>query len=704
MFHRLAASLSGFVFLPSLMAFPQTTTAVSVDPNGLLGDGASLQSRISADGRFVAFSSAARNLVAGDANGAVDDVFVRDLQTGVTTLESVNSAGVQADDVTEITGLSADGRWLVLKSFARNIDPNDMPQSWDTFLRDRAAGTTILLSQGGAIPRGYSNYDGDASFSSDGSWVVFEVTNYLFVRDLATGATQFVSVADDGTPATGIMPSISADGRWVAFMSIASNCVAGDTNSQYDVFVHDRDPDGNGTYDDLPRIATNLRVSTDAQGFEVSSNSGTPTISDDGRYVCFWSDSPNLVFNDSNGARDVFVRDRDADGNGHFDDVGGVSLVRVSVSSTGAEAMGSGAFASASSTARMMTRDARFVLFDSYAVNLVSGDTNQGIDVFLHDRDADGNGIFDEPGGIATTLESVSTTGAQSVQYVGAGGVSEDGRSLTFASDSAGLVPGDQNRTWDVFLRSVPGRVTPALGSVTPSLGVDRGGDHVEVHGTNLSTFGTHVDFGGAPAAIVSSSATTLVVRTPPGFGTVDVRVSDLVATATLPAAFTYVSEDVYARYGNVNVARGIREDVLLVNAVTGDPLLRTVAVAVGMPIRVTLLSPSSRTFSPFAIYGWRGSPGPSTLAPQPFGVGSMVFATPLDAGAAVRPAWIANNLDPRLGSSSGSFPPAPTTLVNLSSGRSRSGTVTLQGFVRDDASASSHRVSVTNAVILRIR
>ncbi|MBI1852749.1 MAG: PD40 domain-containing protein [Planctomycetes bacterium] len=701
---RISIESVAFLIVIAASAVAQTTAAISVDAGGLLGNASSFDSVISQDGRFVAFTSAASNLVANDGNGTtVFDVFVRDLQTGVTTLESVSSASVQGDASSEVTAISPDGRWITFQGTASNLVPGDIPQTSDLFLRDRVAGTTIRLSEGGAGPHNGGAVGGNASFSSDGRWLAFESFGYLFVRELSSGATEFVSVAFDGTPARASLPSISSEGRWIAFTSIASNLVTDDTNFVFDVFVHDRDPDGNGIFDEMPRLSTNVRVSTDAQGMQSQSNSGAPTISDDGRWVCFYSDSGSLIANDTNRSRDVFVRDRDADGNGIFDDAGGIALVRVSVTDSGGESAGSSIFASATSTPRMMTHNGRFILFSSVAANLVAGDTNESADVFVHDRDRDGNGIFDEPGGIRNTRESVSSSGVQSSRSVIAGGISEDGRLVTFSSDSDDLVPGDQDAIFDVFLRSTPGRVLPLVSGVAPSIGSEHGGDRVEIRGTNLSTYGTHVDFGGVAAAIVESSATLLVVRTPAGSGVVDVHVGDRFRTITITGGFTYVGDDLYARYGNVNAGLGLREAVLRVNSATGSPLTRVLELGVGAPIAVTLASPSSRTTSRFAIYAWPGSPDASTLSPQPAGVGTMVFPTPLDTGAAIRPVWIGNDLDPRLGTSSGSFGPAPTLLGNLPHGRSRPTTVTLQGFVQDNGSISSRRVSVTNAVVISI-
>jgi hypothetical protein len=171
-----------------------TTTRVSVASDGTQGDGGSLSATISADGRYVAFWSVAGNLVSGDTNGK-RDVFVHDRQTGQTTRVSVASDGGQGNSSSQDSSISADGRYVAFDSNAHNLVPDDTNYSYD-----------------------------------------------VFVHDCQTGQTSRVSVASDGTQGNRYStdPSISADGRHVAFDSRASNLVPGDTNENEDIFVHDR--------------------------------------------------------------------------------------------------------------------------------------------------------------------------------------------------------------------------------------------------------------------------------------------------------------------------------------------------------------------------------------------------------------------------------------------------------------------------------
>jgi Tol biopolymer transport system component len=181
------------------------------------------------------------------------------------------------------------------------------------------------------------------------------------VHDRQTGATTRVSVASDGTQAHAgaSHPSISADGRYVAFHSLSNNLVPGDTNA-YDVFVHDRQTG-----------ATTL-VSVASDGTQANEQSRHPSISADGRYVAFHAHDSNLVPGDTNNAWDTFVHDRQTG-----------ETTRVSVASDGTQG-------NSFSRHPIISADGRSVAFESEASNLVSGDTNgpgvTGIDIFVHDR------------------------------------------------------------------------------------------------------------------------------------------------------------------------------------------------------------------------------------------------------------------------------------------------------------------------------
>ncbi len=288
----------------------RTTERVSVASAGIEGHGWSDRPAISANGRFVAFVSAAPDLVPGDTNGR-SDVFVHDRQTGTTERVSVDSAGTQADGDSDSPALSADGRFVAFVSVATNLVPGDTNGRSDVFVHDRQTRRTERVS----VDSAGTQADGDSAspaLSADGRFVAFSssATNLVpgdtngqadvFVHDRQVRTTERVSVDSAGHESDGWSdrPSISAGGRFVAFCTFATNLVAGDTNGQWDEFVHDR------------RTGATERVSVDNAGTEANASSHGPSISAGGRFVVFASDATNLVPGDTNGVRDVFVRDR----------------------------------------------------------------------------------------------------------------------------------------------------------------------------------------------------------------------------------------------------------------------------------------------------------------------------------------------------------------------------------------------------------
>jgi Tol biopolymer transport system component len=278
------------------------------------------------------------------------------------------------------------------------------------------------------------------AFYSDATNLVSGDTNGyqdIFVHDRATGGIARASVASDSTQANGhsYSPAVSADGRFVAFHSYADNLVTGDTNGQADVFVHDR------------LTGDVVRVSVTGGGTEgLHGGALYPAISADGRFVAFYSCADNLVASDTNDYCDIFVRDRDTDDDGIFDEPGQVSTVRVSIASDDTEANGE-------SSSPAISADGRFVAFESNADNLVAHDTNGKSDVFLHDRDTDGDGIFDEPGAVSTVRISVASDGTEGNDYSWGAAISADGRYVAFESEATNLAPSDTNGYQDIFLR-----------------------------------------------------------------------------------------------------------------------------------------------------------------------------------------------------------------------------------------------------------
>jgi Tol biopolymer transport system component len=442
--------------VPALLALPavaQITTRVSVDSAGVQGDNDSHGPSVSADGRFVAFWGWAANLVAGDSNTGAD-VFLRDRQLGTTELVSVDSGGVQGNLASVHASISADGRYVAFMSNATNLVAGDTNGREDVFVRDRQLGTTerVSIATGGGEGDGDSGSSG-VSLSADGRFVAFDsyASNLVlgdtnggpdvFVHDRQSGATERVSVDSSGAQGNAgsgfVTVSISADGRYVAFVSDSTNLVPGDTNGFRDVFVHDR------------QSGATERVSVDSSGVQGNSSSGLVSgvsISGDGRYVAFVSDATNFVPGDTNGDWDVFVHDRQSG-----------ATERVSVDSSGAQGDAGSGYDGISISA-----DGRYVAFASTATNLVPGDTNGDWDVFVHDRQSG-----------RTERVSVATGGAQGSGRSFYPSISVDGRYVSFESYDPSLVPADTNNASDVFMvdRACLGSVATYCTAKVNSLG-----------------------------------------------------------------------------------------------------------------------------------------------------------------------------------------------------------------------------------------
>ena len=299
------------------------TTRVSVSSTGAESHcsdpfGCSSAAGITADGRYVAIVSDAPDLVSGDTNDA-SDVFIHDRRTGETTRVSLSNGGSQGNGASGAAAISSDGRYVAFTSGASNLVAGDTNGAVDVFIRDLRTGRTTrvdLDNLGRQTNRGSDSWDAVLSahgryvaFTSSASNLVARDTNNLpdvFVRDLRTGRTSRVSVSSRGRQATGDRsrngsnaPSISANGRFVAFHSAASNLVRGDTNRVFDIFVRDR------------QTHQTRRVSVGNRGTQSNAESfGPPSISPDGRYVAFGSLASNLVAGDVNDTTDVFVYDR----------------------------------------------------------------------------------------------------------------------------------------------------------------------------------------------------------------------------------------------------------------------------------------------------------------------------------------------------------------------------------------------------------
>jgi Clostripain family/Bacterial Ig-like domain/PDZ domain/WD40-like Beta Propeller Repeat len=486
------------------------TEMVSISSLGTQGNDDSFNSSISSDGRYVAFSSDASNLVAGDTNG-VRDVFVYNRELNLVERVSISSTGIQGNGPSFRPSISADGKYVAFESNASNLVQGDTNGTSDVFVYDReiggiegitvisraSVGCSFIIDNGRiTVWKVYEDtpaYDdgilpGDVILEIDGqstdgwsldhfageiqgtvdtnvtlkflhpdnSQETFTMTREIITGLVGNGSSRSPSINADGryvafhSEASNIVPrdnnavsdvfvydqelrimelvstssfesqgdnisncqSISSDGRYIAFCSDATNLVFGDTNGVCDIYVRDR------------TLGITERVSISSEGIESKSwDCLEPDISDDGRYVAFWSSASNLVPNDTNWTPDVFVYDRNLD-----------VIERVSTSSDGTEGNGGSYFPNISS-------DGQYVVFASWASNLVNNDTNEISDLFIYDRNMD----------IIECL-SLSYSGALGNGWIGGSSISNDNCYVTFESDASNLVADDLNGKRDIFV------------------------------------------------------------------------------------------------------------------------------------------------------------------------------------------------------------------------------------------------------------
>lgn len=287
------------------------TILVSVTSEEQQGSASSHAPAISADGNFIVFHANSA-LVPEDTNNNTD-VYIRDVQAGTTALVSVATDGTAGNNTSFIQDLSADGRVVVFVSDATNLIPNDVVDNQpNVYVRDLVAGTTELVSVGSDGTRANVGFFDSPSISADGRYVAFSTFDSLvpadtsaftldiYLRDRVAGTTELISVNSDEMPGDGRSeaPSVSADGRYVAFQSDSANFATESTPfPDEDIFVRDR------------VAGTTVRVSESSAGEEGNARSIGDAISGDGQVIVFGSEASNLVPNDTNFAKDIFVHD-----------------------------------------------------------------------------------------------------------------------------------------------------------------------------------------------------------------------------------------------------------------------------------------------------------------------------------------------------------------------------------------------------------
>ncbi len=439
-----AGVLAGAAFLSSLaQSGPGSIVRVSTTAGGVGANGYSESAVISADGRYVAFMSMASNLDPSDTSTGFD-IFRKDLQTGALVRASTSATGGQSNPDSSSPSISADGRYVAFESFAENLVAGDPTESSHIFRKDVQTGAVVRVSASGAGIQADESSQAPV-ISADGRYVVFGsfATNLvegdtdgsyrLYRKDLQSGGIRRVIENAQGQDGgSGTHAAISPDGRYVAFVSSATNLVPGDSNGVDHVYRKDF------------RTGAVVRVSTGASGLQADSYCWKPSISADGRYIAFHSNASNLV-PEPDWMHHVFRKDLQT---------GAVAVV---------SANAAGERGNWASDDAKISADGRYVVFHSDATNLVPGDTNDRPELFCKDLQT----------GLVTRV-CTATSGAEGNDWSQRASASADGRYVAFESPASNLVSGDTNGTSDVFCRDLGAQFAqPKVRSlvISPSLG-----------------------------------------------------------------------------------------------------------------------------------------------------------------------------------------------------------------------------------------
>lgn len=433
------------LLLLTTAAEPQqfVTQRVSLDSSGKEAVGASLNPALSHDGRHLGFQSTAPldSLASG-----FTDIYVRDRVDGTTTLVSFGVGGTAANSFSSDAHLSSDGRFVVFASAASNLVPSDTNGFDDIFLADRDPDQNGIFDEGNLsltrVSLGPSAVEPNGpcsspTISADGRWVCFAslATNLvvgdsngfsdIFAWDRLNDTLTLVSLSNGGSQGDGpsSLHTLSSDGRYLAFESLATNLVGFDGNGVRDVFLRDRDPDQNGIFDEAGAATSLISVTT--LGAQANAASSAPSISGDGSVIAFQSTASNLANGTSGGNSQIYVRLRNSS--------------RTELVSRGF----AGGAGDSGSTFAAVSANGGVVAFESRATNLVPGDTNGWDDVFRVDLI-----------GATMVRASVSVPGSQSALYSQRPALNDDGSEIAFQSPADDLVAHDNNGSFDVFVRS----------------------------------------------------------------------------------------------------------------------------------------------------------------------------------------------------------------------------------------------------------
>ncbi len=474
---------------------------ISVSTTGALGEydsggtGVDVTTRneqsISSTGRFVAFQSISETLVTGDTNGR-SSVFVRDRDTDNdgafdeagqvrTVLVSVGTDGRQEHGQRSTApSISHDGRFVAFQS-DEALAPEDTNSAGDVYVRDRDTDKDGIYDEPGAVATtrvsvGTTGQQGnnasmEPSINGNGRFVTFssiaatldpkdpDFLQDIYVRDRDTdkdgiydepGAvrTTLITLLPNGTheQTTSEMPTISSAGRYIVWNTLSQMFDTADNNRAMDIYVRDRDADHDGRLDETEAGAvTTVRLTRGRGGAIPNQESQEAVLSGDGRFVAFSSQASNLVANDTNSVRDIFVVDRDPDADGVFDEPNGFVTRRISVATNGRQA-------DDKSNAPSISYDGRIVVFESYASNIAPQSGLTGI--YLRDRDTDGDRAFDEGDASGTGTISLSRSNGPADGSSYAPAISANRHWVAFSSLAENLVGRSfNNHHTDVFVR-----------------------------------------------------------------------------------------------------------------------------------------------------------------------------------------------------------------------------------------------------------
>ncbi|NDJ17348.1 Calx-beta domain-containing protein [Myxacorys almedinensis] len=515
----------------------------------------SFGSSVSEDGRYIVFTSTAPELAANDVNAA-QDVFLRDRQTNQTTLISRNQAETgSANGISTSPQISANGRYIVFSSTASDIVANDSNNASDIFWYDRQENRMVLVSHAHNSTASADGASLNPVLSADGLYVAFVSvaqnltsgsTNNkqnIFIWNSATDTTILVSHinGNDGGNADSDSPVISDDGGYVAFASSASDLTGNDINSKKDVFVWNRSTNA---------IAV---VSQSSEGTASNGDSFAPSISSDGQIIAFASLATNLGGGtDNNGGQDIFARNLTNN-----------TTTLVSVSKDNAYSIGGGELINRFGAFKpVVSGNGQFVAFSSTFSDLVSDDLNNAEDVFVRNLNDNTTQI------VSITSQGSSETGTSN----GASGspgtgssdpvISSNGRFVGFSSYSTNLVSGDTNGSQDVFVRDL---------STASTLWISAGGNGASFNPV-INRSGSYLAFASQAINLTSSDLN----------GKPDVFGSTLTTVVSLVAANKSVAESGAATAPTYEIRRSRTEGALTIALKIDPTSTATIAATLG--------------------------------------------------------------------------------------------------------------------------